>query len=70
MTTNGGEDMCRYAKLSEVEIQKVRDLETELGRVCLLAVEKPPELAELDKEQLAKIQKLEKELGVRLVAYK
>lgn len=41
--------MCRYAKLSEVEIQKVRGLETELGKVCLLAVEKPPELAELGK---------------------
>jgi len=62
--------MCRYAKLSEAEVEKIRDLEAELGRVLLLAVEKPPEFAELKKDQLAKIQKLEKELDVRLVAYK
>ena len=62
--------MCRYAKLSEAEVEKIRDLEAELGRVFLLAVEKPPEFAELKKDQLAKIQKLEKELDVRLVAYK
>ena len=62
--------MCRYAKLGEAEIQKIRDLEIKLGRICLLAVEKPPEFAELGSEQLTRIQKLEKELGVRLVAYK
>ncbi len=62
--------MCRYAELSEAEIQKIRDLETELGKVCLLAIEKPPEFAELNDGQLARIQRLEKELGVRLVAYK
>lgn len=61
--------MCRYAKLTETELQKIRQLESELKRICLLAVEKPPSLASLSKDQLAKVQALEKELHVRLVAY-
>ena len=61
--------MCRYAKLTEVELQKIRQLESELKRVCLLAVEKPPSPAKLSEDQLEKVQALEKELNVRLVAY-
>ncbi len=61
--------MCRYAKLTEVELQKIRQLESELKRVYLLAIEKPPSLAKLSEDQLEKVQALEKELNVRLVAY-
>jgi hypothetical protein len=61
--------MCRYAKLTETELQKIKQLESELKRVYLLAVERPPSPAKLSEGQLEKIQALEKELNVRLVAY-
>ena len=61
--------MCKYAKITETELQKIRRLESELERVYLLAVEKPPVPAKLSKDQLARLQALEKELNVRLVAY-
>ncbi len=64
-----GRTTLRYAKLTEGELQKIRQLESELKDICLLAVEKPPALAQLSDEQLAKVRALEKELGVRLVAY-
>jgi hypothetical protein len=51
-------------------LKKIQALEKELGNVYLLAVEKAPTIASLSKEALAKIQKLEKELNVILVAYK
>ncbi|NWG08938.1 MAG: hypothetical protein HXX80_01265 [Nitrososphaerales archaeon] len=51
-------------------MKKVQDLEKELGDVYLLVVEKTPAIATLSKEHLAKVQKLEKEIGVILIAYK
>ncbi|MGQ9718351.1 MAG: hypothetical protein ACUVWK_00620 [Nitrososphaerales archaeon] len=41
-----------------------------MGDVYLLATEKTPAIATLSKEHLAKVQKLEKELAVILIAYK
>jgi hypothetical protein len=69
VTSWEGRITLRYAKLTEEELQKIRKLESELKDICLLAVKKPPALAQLSDEQLTKVQALEKELGVRLVAY-
>lgn len=61
--------VCRFAKLADSELRKVRELEKSLG-IVLLAVQKPPVPAKLSKARLKKLQQLEKELGAKLVAYK
>lgn len=62
--------MCRFAKLSEEELKSIQELEARLGRVVLIAYEKPPEVAELTEEQLREIKGLEAKLNLKLVAYK
>ncbi len=62
--------MCRLAQLTEPQLSDIGKLEAKWKGVTLLAYEKPPELASLSNEQLKKLQKLEQELGVNLLAYK
>ena len=62
--------MCRLAELTESQLSDIRKLEAKWEGIILLAYEKPPELASLSSEQLKKLQKLEQELGVNLLAYK
>lgn len=62
--------MCRLAKLSEEELKSIQELEARLGRIVLVAYEKPPELAKLTEEQLEEIKGLEAKLNLKLVAYK
>jgi hypothetical protein len=62
--------MCRLARLTESQLSDIRKLEAKWKGVILLAYEEPPELANLSSEQIRKLQKLEKELGVCLMAYK
>jgi hypothetical protein len=59
-----------YAQYVDKEgAKKIQDLERETGTL-IMAYATPYVPAELSPEKLAKIQKLEKELCVRLVAYK
>ena len=60
--------MHRYANLSEMDAAKLRALENEMQDKILLAYKKMSP-AKLSEEQLIKIQALEKELGVIIVAY-
>jgi hypothetical protein len=62
--------MCRLAKLTESQLNDIRKLEAKWKGVVILAYEKAPEPANLSKQQLRRLQELEKELGVVLVAYK
>lgn len=62
--------MCRLAKLTESQLSDIRKLEAKWKGVVVLAYEKAPEPANLSTEQLRRLQELEKELGVVLVAYK
>jgi len=62
--------MCRLAELTGSQLSDIRKLEAKWKGIFLLAYEKPPELASLSREQLKKLQKLEQELGVNLLAYK
>ena len=61
--------MCRLARLTESQLNDIKEFEAKWKSVVLLAFEKPPELAKLSEEQLRKLQELEKELSVCLVAY-
>lgn len=56
------------AKLDESKMQKVRQLEEELG-TPILAVEQMCRWTDLDEERLRKLQEAEKELGLVLLAY-
>ena len=62
--------MCRLAKLTESQLRDIRELEGKMKGIVLVAYEKRPQLAKLSNEQLKKLQKLEQELGVNLLAYK
>jgi len=62
--------MCRLARLTESQLSDIRKLEAKWKGIVLLAYEKPAELARLSNEQLKKLQRLERELGVNLQAYK
>jgi len=62
--------MCRFAKLTESQLDGIRKLEAKWKNIVLLAYEKQPEFAKLSAVQLRKLRKLEKELGLSLVAYK
>jgi len=59
----------KIAHISAEEVQKIQELEKELG-VCALAMAPGLELAELSEEDLKKIRKLESEMGVNLVVYR
>ena len=56
------------AKISDNEIEKIKSLEQEMGKV-LLAVEKPRRIAKLSEEQLESLKKTEESLGCVMVAY-
>lgn len=59
----------RFANLDEASLKKVRELEEQMETV-ILAVEPHRPLADLTTEQIQRLQSLEKELGVLLLAYK
>ena len=58
----------KVADLSQEQLDKVKELEGELG-VRLVAMEYTSNLADLNEGQLEKVQSLEDELGVVLVAH-
>lgn len=62
--------MSRLAKLTERQLEEIRRFEERWKKVVLIVYEKPAEPAAISPEQLKKIQKLEKELDVVLVAYR
>jgi hypothetical protein len=62
--------MSRLAKLTERQLEEIRRFEERWKNVVLMVYEKPAEPAAISPEQLKKIQKLEKELDVILVAYR
>jgi hypothetical protein len=62
--------MSRLAKLTQAQLEEIRKFEERWNNIVLLAYEKPAEPAKLSLEHIKKVQRLEKELGVRLVAYK
>lgn len=56
------------ARISDDEIEKIKNLEQEMGKV-LLAVEKPRRIANLTESQLQALKKAEESLGCVVVAY-
>jgi hypothetical protein len=54
--------------LTQAQLEEVRKFEERWNNIVLLAYEKPVEPAKLTSKQLKKVQALEKELGVTLVA--
>jgi hypothetical protein len=54
--------------IGEEGINKIQALEEETGKL-IMAYYTPPVASNLDKDHLSKLQRLEKELCVRLVAY-
>jgi hypothetical protein len=59
----------QLATLSPEQLQKLRDLERELG-TYVLAYTRPLTPAQLSREQVAKVQALERKFGLCLVAYR
>ncbi len=63
--------LCSLAtKLDEKSLIAIRDLEQELDKTLLAFSCYPLNPAEITKDQLAKIQKVESNLGISLVAIK
>jgi len=60
--------ICSLAKLEENNLQKITDLEKDLGSSLLAFSCYDYKAAKVTEGQLSKIQKLEKELGLSLVA--
>jgi hypothetical protein len=60
----------KLAKLTQDQLEEIKKLEERWKGVILLAYEKSAEPAQLSPEQLAKIQNMERELGVILVAFR
>jgi hypothetical protein len=58
----------RIANLTAEQLEKVKELETDLG-TWVVAVEPEIRLADLTEAQVKKLQAVEKELGVILLAY-
>ncbi len=58
----------KYAQLDESGMQRIQALEQQTGAVVLV-MEKVHPLANLTDAQIMKIQELERELGVILIAY-
>lgn len=55
-------------KLTEKELSAIKDLERELGKTLLAFTCHKVDPAEINDEQLAKLQKVENELGISLIA--
>jgi hypothetical protein len=65
----GADMLCSLAtKLGEKDLKSIQALEKELGKTLLAFSCHPVNPAEISKEQLATIQKVENQLGVSLVA--
>jgi hypothetical protein len=62
--------MSKLARLTQAQLKEIRKLEERWSNIVLLAYEKPAQSTKLSPEQLKKLQALEKELGVVLVAYR
>lgn len=59
----------QIAQLDDTTLEKIKDMEQDLG-MCILALEPKYPLAALTQEQLDRLHKLEKELNIVLLAYK
>lgn len=59
----------KYARLNKDQINKLQELEKEIGKV-VIAYEPATPYANLSEEQLKQLQQIEQDLGVTLVAYK
>lgn len=57
------------AAVTQAELDKIKKLETEIGKV-VLAVEPEPQYATLDQGQLDQLRQIEQEMGVVMVAFK
>lgn len=57
------------AKLEPAELERLRQLEDRLGS-CLVAVDRPPEFADLSPQELAELKAAEQAFGRVLLAYK
>lgn len=58
-----------FANLDEASLERMRELESQMENVCILAVQPRVTLADLTDEQVEKVRALEDELGVILLAY-
>lgn len=61
--------LYQIAHLDNDQLHQIYTLEEELD-LCVIAMEPGLELAQLNDEQLAKVQQVENELGVTLIVYK
>lgn len=59
----------KFANLDETSLERVKELESQMDNIYILALEPRVDLAELSAEQVARLQALEQELGVVLLAY-
>jgi hypothetical protein len=59
----------RVAMLDRERLEKVQDLERDLG-TFLVALEREFSLADLSEEQLKQLQQAEEEMGIVLLAYR
>lgn len=60
--------LCSLSTLNDSDLQSIKSLETEIGKPLLSFTCQDIQPASLDEAVLAKIQKLEKELSISLVA--
>ena len=60
--------MYETKKLETSELNRLQLAEKEIG-CCLVAIQKPPQLAHISATGLKKLQKLEKDLDTIIVAY-
>jgi len=60
--------LCSLSDLKDQQLEKIRSLETDLGKTILSFSCHTATPASLKEAELTKIQKLEKELGLSLVA--
>jgi hypothetical protein len=66
----GAQSMGRLARLTQAQLEEIRKFEERWNSIVLLAYQKPGEPAKLSPAQLKKVHALERELGVKLVAYR
>ena len=60
--------LCNYSSIDEVTLKEINDMEQSLGVKLLAFSCYDPSIANLDAEQLDKLQQLEGKIGARLVA--
>ena len=58
-----------FANLTSEQLQKVQDLEENLG-VILIVHEKVPVLSDLSRDEVRTLQEMERKMGITLVAYR